>query len=96
MSAPDLPIIAKLTRIRMHPYLENASVLERPAPVNRDGPEAAEVIKELYEAAESAFQTLIYIFETTADDTDSGAAKEAADKLEPALSRARGEEVGNG
>lgn len=46
---------------------------------------------ELYDAAAEAFGALIYIFETSDDPQTSADAKEAADKLEPALRKARGE-----
>ncbi len=46
-----------------------------------------ETIRELREAMADAFGTLIYIFETSDDTATSRAAKEAADKLDAALTR---------
>jgi len=50
---------------------------------------AAAHIEALAALAGDAFSTLIYIFETTDDPQTSRAAKEAADKIDTALSNLR-------
>jgi len=95
MSAPDLPIIRKLTRksyrretwhepygtidIPCDPDDEGAEAFDR----NPDGPEAAGVIKGLYDALVIARH---YVLIHSDDDGE-------IEQIDNALSRARGEEV---
>lgn len=76
MSAPDLPIVRDM--------LQQDCFGRR---INPDGPEAAEVIKELYEAAVRA---LNYI-ENTEDEL--GITLDTGGFLRAAIAKARGEEV---
>jgi hypothetical protein len=80
MSAPDLPIIEKLLTERfLGTDRHGASIVDDRNP---DGPEAAEVIKELYAALERLLAC--------------SPPSRATHHAEEVLSRARGEEVGNG
>jgi hypothetical protein len=97
MSAPDLPIIEKLTRERVFRLKDGGPIHKQPW--NPDGPEAAEVIKGLYDGC-NALLGLIQLLAANPDTppallrilTESHRIAEA----EQAVSRARGEEVGNG
>jgi hypothetical protein len=102
MSAPDLPIIEKLLTERfLGTDRHGASIVDDRNP---DGPEAAEVIKELYEALDKAER----IMSSAREELNRLRAQAKLPPMEPAalnvavyeaktaLSRARGEEVGNG
>jgi len=99
MSAPDLPIVERLRR-RGRPFTAAKDGFRAHCPlINPDGPEAAEVIKGLYDGC-NALLGLIQLLAANPDTppallrilTESHRIAEA----EQAVSRARGEEVGNG
>jgi len=79
MSAPDLPIVAKL--------VNSGWISQNSGEESRVPYEAAEVIKKLYEALDQ--------IDTWLRGGD-GNGQELMLKAGDALSRARGEEVGNG
>lgn len=99
MSAPDLPVIVKLLRTVVEDNTDDGHANVEWA--NPDGPEAAEVIKELYEALEELLTARgvnpnLIAGVHPIDQHPLNAEGVAAVKAEQALSRARGEEVGNG
>jgi hypothetical protein len=85
MSAPDLPIIEKLlaTKVGRTDFGGVQAGAFHQMPINPDGPEAAEVIKSLYEALDQ--------IDTWLRGGD-GNGQELMLKAGNALSRARGEE----
>ena len=104
MSAPDLPIVRKLLSTE---YDRDSTRAPYQRTFNPDGPEAAEVIKKLYEALEDVINPIGKLRrDAEAQGTKLGPmaysiandlgfvrsiAKDALSNL-----RARGEEVGNG